>query len=589
VETPLTQLSNFGGPDLTEVPEEIAPPNLKKQGVQINAEGWPGPRQKDGTTTFNLFPAGAFSRETDVFKIPTIGAYKILTRAVAAPTVTPDNMTLPATVEDITNLAEAGNFTEMNTVAMDHSFADDEDPDSAATAATGTAPVVTAGKAPAQPPLTSGFDDAYEQVGRLCPTSTLNPAVFVNYPNTWAAPASYVAPDDTTGEAPNGNTTRSPVDFYDPNFDFTTGLVSTKATRTIFDYFTVMGHSNVLPNVGLDEYVTTYQGTNLPNTPPQYPQYLPTSSSPKAATRAPNITYMVADTGTTATVLHRGQNVPPQSTSGNKIDYSNCVVQVVSGARRGLLGQIDNGTGDAMSLTAPGITGLTAGDIVRVVSTTEETPTDSGLININTAPWYVLARLPLVQVAGSPAVDAQATSDLAKRIVQYRDGNPLGNTPYERRGHGPFKSILDLNRVMDAAGTEPIFQESIVTQTGTKNVDPTVMSTDINGGDISPSFRFTYAAGKRTDAGSRTPAVGPPVTPESVPGDFENRYLTLSRIANMVTTRSDAFVVYVQLQGWRGAGTAGAEMVTQRKAAFIIDRSTASETVSPSTVRVPVK
>lgn len=589
VEPLLAPTSNFGLADATEVPAEALATNPKKQGVQINAEGWPGPRQKDATNTFNLFPAGAFSRETDVFKIPTIGSYKILTRAVAAPTITPDGMRLPATVEDVANLAEVGNFTEMNTVAMDHTFADNEDPADLAAATTGVAPTYTAGTAPPPQPLTAGFDDSFEQVGRLCPSNTLNPAAYVNYPNTWAAPGAYVMPDDTTGEAPAGNTTRSPIDFYDPNFDFTTGLVSTKPSRSIFDYFTVMGHSNVLPNVGLDEYVQTYQGTNLPNTPPQYPQYLPTSSSPKAAGRAPNITYMVADTGTSATTLHRGQNVPPQATGGNKIDYSNCLVQVVSGPRRGLIGQITatGGGADAMALTAPGIAGLTAGDIVRVVSTMDEIPTDSGLININTAPWYVLARLPLVQFPGSPAVDAISTSDLAKRIVQYRDGNPLGNTPYERRGHGPFKSILDLNRVMDAVGTRPIFQEA-VDATNTATITPTAMSNDVNGGDISPAFTFTYANGKRSDAGTPVPAAGT-AGPFSVAGDFENRYLALSRIANMVTTRSDAFVVYVQLQGWRGAGTAAAEMVTQRKEAFIVDRSTASGTASPTITRVPNK
>jgi hypothetical protein len=47
----------------------------------------------------------------------------------------------------------------------------------------------------------------------------------------------------------------------------------------------------------------------------------------------------------------------------------------------------------------------------------------------------------------------------------------------------------------------------------------------------------------------------------------------LTRISNLITTRSDSFTVYIVVQGWRNAGTATPELVVQRRAAMIIDRS----------------
>ena len=67
--------------------------------------------------------------------------------------------------------------------------------------------------------------------------------------------------------------------------------------------------------------------------------------------------------------------------------------------------------------------------------TTEDTAPIDGLININTAPWRVLAALPMA----STTADNQA---LAKAIVKYRDSDRGDGTP-----HGPFKSILELNGV----------------------------------------------------------------------------------------------------------------------------------------------
>ena len=38
-------------------------------------------------------------------------------------------------------------------------------------------------------------------------------------------------------------------------------------------------------------------------------------------------------------------------------------------------------------------------------------------------------------------------------------------------------------------------------------------------------------------------------------GDFEEQFLMLNRMSNLITTRSDSFTCYVVLQGWQSPGT----------------------------------
>jgi hypothetical protein len=67
-----------------------------------------------------------------------------------------------------------------------------------------------------------------------------------------------------------------------------------------------------------------------------------------------------------------------------------------------------------------------------------------------------------------------------------------------------------------------------------------------------------------------------PLTPAAADGvraDFEEKSLALSRISNLVTTRSDSFTCYLLVQGYRDAETANPELVVQRRVAFLLDRS----------------
>ena len=47
----------------------------------------------------------------------------------------------------------------------------------------------------------------------------------------------------------------------------------------------------------------------------------------------------------------------------------------------------------------------------------------------------------------------------------------------------------------------------------------------------------------------------------------------LTRVSNLITTRSDVFTAYMLLEGWENAGTPKASLKVSRRAAFFLDRS----------------
>jgi hypothetical protein len=162
-----------------------------------------------------------------------------------------------------------------------------------------------------------------------------------------------------------------------------------------------------------------------------------------------------------------------------------------------------------------------------------------GLININTAPWKVLAALPLIPGGTQAQIDA-----LAQAIVAYRDSV---TTP-----GAPFQTIYDLYKVPEFSNA----QDAILTTREPNDVD----------GDFSP---LGGTANTLTD-GARF--------------DFEERFLLLNRISNMITTRSDSYTVYLLVQGWQDAGTASPQLRTQRRLAFIVDRSRINPSAPQMTV-----
>ena len=172
-----------------------------------------------------------------------------------------------------------------------------------------------------------------------------------------------------------------------------------------------------------------------------------------------------------------------------------------------------------------------------------------GLVNINTAPWRVLATVPWCSpVSGTNWGGNWEDHNLniAKSIVIHRQLK------------GPFKSIMDLQDVeiigQPGTGTAKGLRFFQYIDHMMKGVDP-----DDTLGDMSPPHPKN--------------ATGNPATPDAIRNDFEEYTLMLNRVSNLITTRSDSFTAYICLQQWENAGTPDARMVSQRRYAVLLDRS----------------
>jgi hypothetical protein len=170
-----------------------------------------------------------------------------------------------------------------------------------------------------------------------------------------------------------------------------------------------------------------------------------------------------------------------------------------------------------------------------------------GLINVNTAPAKVLAALPWTE---SQTVNA----NIAASIVAYR------NTA----SYAPFRSLYDLARVPYLTTTSTVAD----IWAGSRGVVIGVADALSTDGDLA------------ADA----------LAGDNVLGDAKERLLTLTRVSNLITTRSDTFTVYAVVQGWLNAGTAAPELDKQIRAAFTTDRSAAvGPTPTVTSTEIPVE
>jgi hypothetical protein len=218
--------------------------------------------------------------------------------------------------------------------------------------------------------------------------------------------------------------------------------------------------------------------------------------------------------------------------------------------------------------------GLVANDV------TERVEPLKGLININTAPAKVLAMIPWVQSRDELRFDVSSSTwltnaannvsdneDFAYAFVAWRDGNAgTGTAP-----KGPINNLMDLYKCpafVQLQSTALMGEPDIISPT-LPNREP-----DDREGDVSP-FNPTITRGNmRTTDGIRY--------------DFEEQYLGVNRVSNLLTTRSDTYTVYILLEGYRNAGTATPELVVARRAAMIVDRSRYVPTnTTVSATRVP--
>jgi len=140
-----------------------------------------------------------------------------------------------------------------------------------------------------------------------------------------------------------------------------------------------------------------------------------------------------------------------------------------------------------------------------------------GRININTAPWFVIAQLPWIQY-NAGGYDYQR----AQAIVAYRDYSVSNPNIH------PFESIGELMQIPEMR----------------------TLGSDNDNNLNSSAFR------------------GPDPTDDMVLDDFEERDLIFSKISNLVTVRSDVFCAYILVR----LGTDG----PQKRVMAILDRSNVS-------------
>ena len=151
-----------------------------------------------------------------------------------------------------------------------------------------------------------------------------------------------------------------------------------------------------------------------------------------------------------------------------------------------------------------------------------------GRININTAPWYVIAQLPWVELRKG----SYDSNSLAKAIVGYRDKSAEHSSDpnYDyggRTGNHGFENIGELCNVTD--GTDPNFRIDYYSR----------------GDGDQPGF--------------------PDLTADDAADDFEERDLIFARISDLVTVRSDVFTAYILVR----IGVDG----PQKRYMVILDRS----------------
>lgn len=193
----------------------------------------------------------------------------------------------------------------------------------------------------------------------------------------------------------------------------------------------------------------------------------------------------------------------------------------------------------------------------------EDTAPVQGLVNINTAPWRVLAAVPWYPASAYPDFRVRNAA-IATAITRYRDVDDGTGTG---KPHGPFHNLFELGeaKVVPAAPGAP----PGTTADKLRNIF----------GNVAGSAAPNQAQGN----------LAPLTGTADVKGDFQTQFNEITRLSNLITTRSDSFTAYILIQGWRNAETQTPSLVVQRRAAVIIDRSNVTPTNrSPNAVNVPM-
>ena len=183
-----------------------------------------------------------------------------------------------------------------------------------------------------------------------------------------------------------------------------------------------------------------------------------------------------------------------------------------------------------------------------------------GRININTAPWYVIAQLPWV--TNDTVVDADRYK-LAQAIVAYRDKLEIeaGVLDYSTAGTwSPPDDVKTRKFGMGLQLTDPDVRE----EPGFAGVAELLNVTQDLDAPTTPAADPWYDIRRygRDEALSPVPL---DFSPDIVDNDFEERDVIFARLSNLVTVRSDVFTAYILVR----IGADG----PQKRVMAILDRS----------------
>ncbi len=153
----------------------------------------------------------------------------------------------------------------------------------------------------------------------------------------------------------------------------------------------------------------------------------------------------------------------------------------------------------------------------------------AGRININTAPWFVIAQLPWVQDPSLPEstpAEREAKLRLARAIVAYRDGL---NQPIDYSG----------GRQTGMGSGAPAVREEL----GFANIAELInVTNDYDGSGGTYDLYSDIRKYSRDTLGSSVPL---DFTADLTENDLEERDILFHRISNLVTVRSDVFTAYI--------------------------------------------
>jgi hypothetical protein len=182
----------------------------------------------------------------------------------------------------------------------------------------------------------------------------------------------------------------------------------------------------------------------------------------------------------------------------------------------------------------------------------------AGRININTAPWYVIAQLPWM------------TDEIAQAVVAYRDKRKAypGVVEYDR-GDPSYSRARGMWN-LPAAGPPPIHVRE---EAGFASTAELVNVThDLAGlGGFGYEWAYDIRHYLRNDAGDPDgdetgfPDLTTPSEGDGAADDLEERDLIFARLSNLVTVRSDVFTAYILVR----IGVDG----PQKRVVAILDRS----------------